>query len=120
MRILALGLILLVAARLVALAQAGKHVAIGAGFVINEYSDSDFSQGNPSPTFEYRIKLKPGSRHGWNWTLTGAFDGFRPGVDRDIAGQSVRVGQLRTRPVMAGVEREGSEGPVTFGLSLPP
>ena len=118
MRNTILGLILVLAAREVAFAQTGKHVAVGAGFVINEFDDSDFSQTNPSPTFEYRIRLKPDSRQGWNWTLSGAFDWFRPDVARDIGGQSTRLGQLRARPVMAGIEREYTQGPVSFGISV--
>jgi hypothetical protein len=101
-----------------AFAQTGKHVAVGAGFVINEFNDDDFSQDNPSPTFEYRIRLKPGSRHGWHWTPSGAFDWYRPDVTPNIGGQSTRLGELRSRPVMGGIEREYTEGPVSIGISF--
>jgi hypothetical protein len=118
MRTIVLGLMLLLAAGERAFAQTGKHVAVGAGFVINEYNEDQFSQDNPSPTFEYRIRLKPGSRHGWHWTPSGAFDWFRPDVTQTVGGQSVRLGELRARPVMGGIEREYTEGPVSIGLSV--
>jgi len=118
MRATMLLLILMLTSTPVAFAQTGKHVAVGAGFVINDYTDRDFSQSNPSPAFQYRIKLKPETKHGWNWTLTGAFDWFRPDLDQDIAGQSTRIGELRARPVMAGIEREYTEGRVSLGISI--
>ena len=118
MRTTMLVLTLVLAAHETAFAQTGKHVAVGVGFVVNDYTDSDFSQTNPSPTFEYRIKLKPGTKHGWNWSVAGAFDWFRPDLDQNIAGQSTRIGRLQARPVMAGIEREYTEGRVSLGLSV--
>src|SRR5262249_44688551 len=111
MRTTVLGLMLVLAGTPAVFAQTGKHVPVGVGLVINEFDDGNFSQDNPSPTVEYRIRLKPGSRHGWNWTPSGGFDWYRPDVSRDIQGQSTRLGQLRARPVMVGIEREYTEGP---------
>jgi hypothetical protein len=118
MRSAILGVVVWMTVCQAAYAQTGKHLAVGAGFVINEYDDGSFTQDNPSPTFEYRIRLKPGSRHGWHWTPSGAFDWFRPDATRDIGGQTTRLGQLRARPVMVGIEREYSQGPLNLGVSF--
>jgi hypothetical protein len=118
MRALILGVVLSIAACEAAFPQTGKHVAVGGGFVINEYADGSFNEDQPRPSFVYRIRLKPDSRHGWHWTPSGAFDWFRPDVTTNVVGQSTRLGELRARPVMAGIAREYSQGPLNLGVSL--
>jgi hypothetical protein len=102
-----------------AFAQTGKHVAVGAGMVVREYTESDFTADqNPSPSFEYRIRLKPESRQGWHWTPSGAFDWFRADTKQNIAGASTQFGQLHAKPVMVGIGREYSQGPLNINLSV--
>ncbi len=113
-----LGLMLAaVAAPQAAFAQTGKHVAVGGGVVALKYVDSDFSQKNPSVSFEYRIRPKPDSQNGWGWTGRGGFGWFTADTTRDVAGQSTDLGELRARPVMAGIERSYVQGPLSIGLS---
>jgi len=113
-----LGLTLVLGPTGLAFAQTGKHLAVGAGFAVNVFDDENLSQDNPSPAFYYRIRLKPDSPQGWHWTASGAFDWFRPDVNRDIAGRSTRLGQLRARPVMVGIGGDYTAGRLNVGGSF--
>ena len=116
MRRVILGLLLVVMLAPAASAQTGKHVAIGAGITAHKY-DSDFSAKNPSISFVYRITLKPGGQQGWSWQPKGGFGWFRVGTDMEVGGIDTRIGKLRARPIMGGVERSYRAGPLKVGVS---
>jgi hypothetical protein len=102
----------------VAHAQTGKHVAVGGGIVVIKYLENDFSQSNPSPTFEYRVRLNPDVQDGWSWTGRGGFGWFTADTNRDIGGLPTALGELRARPIMAGIERSYVRGPLSLGLAV--
>ena len=112
-----LGLLLVVMLAPAASAQTGKHVAIGAGITAHKYADSDFSTRNPSISFVYRITLKPGGKQGWSWEPKGGFGWFTVDSDMEVGGSDTRIGKLRARPIMAGVERSYRAGPLKVGMS---
>src|SRR5713101_5226817 len=95
-----------------AFAQTGKHVDVGAGLVAHKYVDSDFSQKNPGIVFDYRITLNTEPRNGSAWEPKGGFGWFRADTTQDVTGLSTPFGQLRARPIMAGIERAYRQGPL--------
>ena len=112
-----LGLLLVVMLAPTASAQTGKHVGVGAGITAHKYADSDFSTKNPSISFVYRITPKPGGKQGWSWEPKGGFGWFRVDTDMEVGGIDTRIGKLRARPIMAGVERSYRAGPLKVGVS---
>jgi hypothetical protein len=101
----------------IASAQTGKHVAVGGGIIGVKYVESDFSQSNPSFSFEYRVRPNPDSKDGWSWTARGGFGWFTADTNRDIAGLPTALGELRARPIMAGIERSYVRGPLSVGFA---
>jgi hypothetical protein len=87
----------------VALAQSNAHVAVGADVSKRVFPDGDFHR-NVSVGFLYRIRKHRRPENGWRFRFPQfGFNWFRADVTKPVAGIDTAVGQLRVRPLLAGV-----------------
>ncbi len=100
-------------------AQTGKRVAVGGGVTGHKYVDSNVTAyRNPSVSFDYRISFNRNPKQGWNWDPKGGFSWFRANIDMAVGGSDTRIGRLRARPFMGGIERSYRNGPMKVGVSI--
>src|SRR5690349_1157074 len=91
---------------MIAQAQTGKHVSIGAALGWRDMSDSRFTTKNPSPAFLYRFSRDPERRkQGWVWRLGGTVGYTHANLNTDIGGADTRMGKLQTIVMLGGIER---------------
>ena len=113
-----LGMFLMMLIAPAALAQTGKHFALGVGLGVSKYIDKDFSSKNPEVSLAYRINLKPGANNGWTWAPKGSLRWSDRKTSTDIGGIRTQLGKLRTALVMVGVQRGLRQGPFQIGFSV--
>ena len=113
-----LGMFLMMLMATTALAQTGKHVAVGVGIGVSKYIDKDFRSKNPDVAFAYRINLRPGAEDGWTWAPKGSLRWSNRKTSADIGGVRTQLGKLRTVLVMVGVQRTLRQGPWQVGFSV--
>jgi hypothetical protein len=119
MRRVIVGLFLVSMLAPAASAQTGKRVAVGGGITGHKYTDSNFTaHKNPSITFDYRISFSRNPKQGWKWEPKGGFSWFRANTDMAVGGFDTRIGRLRARPFMGGIERAYRDGPMKVGVSI--
>jgi len=119
MRTTLIGLCLLALSPMTALAQTGKHVAVGASIGVREFVDDHFKKKNPSVSFLYRLSRNPSERkEGWVWRLGGTAGYSSTDFDTDLGGTATKVGSIRTIPVMGGVERAYRHDRLKVGFSV--
>lgn len=115
-RILTVVLLMLPASA--AMAQTGKHVALGASVGISSYTDSDFKAKNPDVSPAYRITLKTSHKDGWRWSLKSGLGWSRRDVTHDIGGANTQLGKLQMALIMGGVQRVFRRGPLEAGAGI--
>jgi hypothetical protein len=101
-----------------ALAQTGKHVALGGAIGLTRYIDRDFSVRNPDVSLAYRINLKPERKDGWTWALKSGLGWSKRKTSTDIGGTRTLLGKLQTVLIMGGVQRAVRQGPWQVGFSV--
>ena len=110
-----LALLIAVSTAAAAEAQTGKHFSLGTGVSFHDYADSKFSSRGMSFVPMYRFSKGSGHEDGWGWDMKSSisFSGIR--VPAEVAGAEVRLGTLRTVPLMLGVARAYRHGPMKVG-----
>jgi hypothetical protein len=111
MRIL-LALLIAVSTAAAAEAQSGKHFWVGTGVSFHTHADSRFSSSTMSIVPMYRFSKGGVHENGWGWDMKSSisFSGTR--VPAEVAGAEVRLGTLRSVPLMLGVARAYRHGPM--------
>jgi hypothetical protein len=94
-------------------AQTGKHFSLGAGINFHDYSDSRFNSDNPG--FQPMYRFSRSRENGWGWDMKGSLSFSRLQVPADVSGAEVRLGKLKTIPVLFGVARTYRQGPMKVG-----
>jgi len=83
-------------------AQTGRHVSLGAGPSWRWYTDNAFSRKNPGISILYRFSWKPHTQNGWHMepgvTFTWGHANFGP----EVGGSDLKLGSLRSIPVLVG------------------
>ena len=115
-RILTTLLLLLLAPA--AMAQTGKHVALGASIGVSSYADRSFRSSNPDFSPAYRLSLKTSRKSGWSWSLKSGLGWSRRDVSQDIGGEDTQLGKLQMGYVMGGVQRVLRGGPLEVGAGI--
>ncbi len=118
MRSALLGMFLIILVSPAAWAQTGKHLAIGGGLGLTNYTDKDFSSKNPSVSLAYRINLKTDAKDGWSWAPKSGLGWSRRNTSSDIGGLRTPLGKLQTILVMAGIQRGLRQGPWQVGFGV--
>ena len=104
---------------MIAQAQTGKHVSLGAAVGWRNLSDSRFSTKNPSPAFLYRFSRNPNERkQGWVWRLGGTVGYTHADFSSDIGGADTKMGRLQTIAVLGGIERAYRHDQFKIGASV--
>jgi hypothetical protein len=119
MRKVIIGVFLASMAAPAASAQTGKLLALGGGITGHKYVDSGLTAyRNPSVTIDYRISFSRNPKQGWKWEPKGGFSWFQADTNTPVGGFDTRIGRLRARPFMGGVERAYRKGPMKVGVSI--
>jgi hypothetical protein len=119
MRRVIVGLFLVSVLAPAASAQTGKLFALGGGLSGHKYTGSDFTAyKNPSISVDYRISFSRNPKQGWKWEPKSGFSWFQANTDMAVGGLDTRIGRLRARPFMAGIERAYRNGPMKVGVSI--
>jgi hypothetical protein len=113
-----LGLFLMMLMAPAALAQTGKHVALGGSIGFTKYIDKDFSSANPTASLAYRIRLNPEGTDGWSWALKSGLGWSKRKTAADIGGIDTQLGKLQTVLIMGGVQRALRKGPWQVGFGI--
>jgi len=111
-------LLLLLLAPSAALAQTGKHVALGVSLGVSKYNDKAFDSSNLEVSPAYRLRLKTSHQDGWGWSLKGAPGYSRKSTSADIAGSRTKLGKLQTITLMVGGQRVYRRGPLEVGMGV--
>ena len=108
-------LLLALSTAAVAEAQSSKRLSLGAGVSFHDYSDSRFE--SKSLSFGPRYRLNQGRRgeNGWDWDLKTSLSFSRMDVPTEVFGSEVRLGKVRTIPLLVGVGRTYRHGPMKVG-----
>lgn len=109
-------LMLLVAAP--AMAQTGKHVALGASVGVTKYVDDRFHSKSPDISPAYRLSLKTNRADGWSWALKSGLGWSRRDVSDDVGGSDTKLGKLQTILIMGGGQRVYRQGPFQVGAGI--
>ena len=100
-------------------AQPGKHLALGAGVGIHDYSDNSFRSRSASIIPEYHFGLTPHSdADGFSFGLKGGINYAQPERDDFIGGLETTTGKLRLFPVMVGAGPSYRSGPLRVGMGV--
>jgi hypothetical protein len=113
-----LGMFLMMLMASAAMAQTGKHLAIGAGLGFTEYADKDFSNKNPTVSFAYRFRLHTETTDGWSWGLKSGLGWSKRKTSTHIGGIPTELGKLQTILIMGGGQRAFRQGPWQVGFSV--
>jgi len=99
-------------------AQTDKHASIGASVGAHQYSDNDRFQHGVGISFLYRVSRHTGGQNGWSWGPSVSLD--LTGVDyhTDTGGDDVKLGRLKTIPVMVGYGPGYRHNRTKIGLTL--
>jgi len=85
-----------------ATAQTGRRISVGAGPSWRWYTDNAFSRKNPGISLMYRFSWKPHTHNGWHMepgvTFTWGHADFGP----EVGGSDLKLGSLRSIPVLVG------------------
>jgi hypothetical protein len=101
-----------------AIAQTGKHLAIGASLGFAKYLDKDFDSSNPTIGPAYRVSLKTDPKDGWSWSLKSGFGWSRRKTTTEIGGERTDHGRLQTILIMGGIQRVFRQGPWQAGVGI--
>ncbi len=101
-----------------AMAQSGKHFALGGGIGVTSYADKDFKVKNPQFALLYRINLKPDRPDGWYWGAKGDVGWSNREVTTDIGGARTPLGKMQTYLAMGGIQRSLRMHPCQLGLAV--
>lgn len=101
-----------------AMAQSGKHLALGAGIGTTSYADEDFQVKNPELALLYRIDLRPKQPNGWYWGAKGDAGWSNREVRPEIGGARTTLGKLQTILLMAGIQRSMRMRPWQLGVAV--
>ena len=115
MRTGTLALLLALSTAATAEAQTGKHFSVGAGIGFQDYSDARFSSKDLDITPMYRFTKGGSGEPGWSWDMKTSIGFSNLDVPADIGGAEVRLGRLRTIPLLLGLARNYRQGPVKIG-----
>ena len=113
-----LGMFVIVMMAPAAWAQTGKHLAIGAGLGVTNYTDKDFSSKNPGVSPAYRINLSTQVKDGWSWAPRSGLGWSRRNTTTDIGGIRTHLGKLQTIVITAGGQRGFRQGPWQVGFGV--
>lgn len=83
-------------------AQTGRRLAIGGGPNWNYYQDDNFGKRNPGGAVIYRFSWNPNTQNGWKLEPAAGFTWTHADYEPVIAGSEVKVGTLRSVPIMVG------------------
>ena len=95
-------------------AESGRKFFLGAGISFHDYSDSRFGSTDLDIVPMYRFS-KVGGENGWDWDLKSSISFSGIDVPTELAGADVRLGKLRTIPLLLGVARSYRHGPLKVG-----
>jgi hypothetical protein len=107
-------LLLTLATAAAAEAQTEKQFSLGAGIGFHNYSDSRFTSKELDIVPMYRFS-RTGEENGWDWDLKSSIGFSVVDAPTDLAGAEVRLGRLRTIPLLFGVARGYRHGPMKIG-----
>lgn len=110
-------LIALVAAP-AAMAQTGKHLALGASVGTSKYIDDHFHSKNIDISPSYRLSLKTDRKDGWSWALKSGLGWSRRDVSGEVGGSDADLGKLQTVLIMGGGQRVFRQGPFQAGAGI--
>ena len=113
-RMLVLVMALALSTATAAQAQNTKHFSLGAGVSFQKYSDSRLKAKELDIVPMYRLS-RGGGENGWDWDLKGSTSFSAVDIPSDVAGDAVRLGKLRTIPLLLGIERQYRHGPMKIG-----
>ena len=113
-----LGVVVMMLMASAALAQTGKHIAIGGAIGFTSYTDKDFSSKNPGFALAYRLNLKPDREDGWKWAAKGSVGYSKRKTTTVIGGTRTALGKLQTIPVEVGLQRSLRQGPWQVGIGI--
>ena len=118
MRIACWGILLMMVAAPAAMAQTGKHIAIGGAIGVTSYADHDFSTKNPGFSLAYRLNPKPARTYSWKWGVKGDLGWSRHNTTTDIGGVETPLGKLQTGLIMGGIQRSMQRGRWQGGVAI--
>ena len=101
-----------------AMAQTGKHFAIGGAIGLSKYADDNFSSKNPGFSPAYRLNLKPDAADGWKWAPKGSIGYSNRKTKGVIGGISTELGRLQMIPITGGIQRSLRQGPWQLGIGV--
>ncbi len=104
-------LFLALSAAATAEARTPKLFSLGAGIGFHDYSDERFASKEFDIVPMYRVS-RGGGENGWDWDLKSSIGFSRINVPTEVAGSEVRLGRLRTIPLLFGVARAYRQGPM--------
>lgn len=107
-------LLLTLATAAAAEAGVGWKFSLGAGISFHDYSDSRFGSTDLDIVPMYRFSKGVGE-NGWDWDMKGSISFSQTDVPTELAGADVRLGKLRTIPLLFGVARSYRHGPMKVG-----
>ena len=100
-----------------ALAQTGKHVALGASIGVHEYTEERFGQG-VSLSLLYRLAWNGTESNGWSWGPSATVGFSRANVQSDAGSDEAAMGKLQTIPALVGFGPHYRHGRVWAGASV--
>jgi hypothetical protein len=118
MRTACVGMFLMMLMAPAAMAQTGKHLAIGGGIGVTRYADKDFSAKNPGFSIMYRLNLKSEAPDGWYWGPKGDAGWSKRETSTDIGGARTPLGKLQTILIMGGIQRSLRQRPWQLGIAI--
>lgn len=95
-------LAMLLAASASANAQIGRRLDVGLGPSWHWFTDKDFTRKNPGVSFLYRFYWKPHLTNGWHLEPAVGFTWTKADFQPDVGGGDLKVGQLKSVPVLVG------------------
>ena len=95
-------------------AESGRKFFLGAGIGFHDYSDSRFGSTDLDIVPMYRFS-RVGGENGWDWDMKGSISFSGIDVPAELAGADVRLGKLRTIPLLLGVARSYRHGSLKVG-----
>jgi hypothetical protein len=101
-----------------AMAQTGKHVALGASLGFAKYIEKDFESTNLTVGPAYRVRLNTEAKDGWSWSLKSGFGWSRRKTTTEIGGERTDLGRLQTILIMGGIQRVFHQGPWQAGVGI--
>ena len=99
-------------------AQTGRRFSLGAGPSWRWYTDDAFSRKNPGISFLYRFSWKPHAHDGWHMEPAVTFTWGHANFGPEVGGSELKLGSLRSIPVLVGGGPAYRHDRWKLGLSL--